>query len=316
LLLRWVKFTLPLPGHFYITGDKMQDLGTLGISSMGYAINDSGQVAGASRTDSGWEHAFLYSNGQLQDLGTLGGYSSIGIDINANGHVVGTSTPILTIDGGAWHAFLYSNGRMQDLNPTSGDNTGQANAINDSGQIVGVGVAGRGGILYSNGQIQDLGTLGGYGSIGSDINNSGQVTGLADMANVDYHVFHAFLYSNGQMQDLGTLGGVNSEGMAINASGQVVGTSETASGSELAFLYTDGQMLDLNTLVAADLGWTLTDATGINDNGLIVANGYNQVLNISHALLLNPTTSPVPVPAALELFGSALAGWLLFGRRR
>ena len=50
------------------------DLGTLGgDSSDGYAINDSGQVAGFSDTSADEFHAFLYSDGVMQDLGTLGG---------------------------------------------------------------------------------------------------------------------------------------------------------------------------------------------------------------------------------------------------
>jgi hypothetical protein len=93
-----------------------------------------------------------------------------------------------------------------------------------------------------------------------------------------------------------------------------------ASGIEVPFLYSDGKMLDLNTLIAAGSDWTITNASDINDNGQIVADGFNPVLQITRALLLNPTTTPippsVPVPAALWLFGSALAGWVLLGRRQ
>ena len=54
----------------------MADLGTLGgLESFAYRINDSGQVVGVADTSSGVEHAFLYSNGTMNDLGMLPGGS-------------------------------------------------------------------------------------------------------------------------------------------------------------------------------------------------------------------------------------------------
>lgn len=105
--------------------------------SYGYAINDNGQITGASNIG----HAFLYSNGSMTDLGTLGGGagSSVGNDINASGQVVGYSGS---------HAFLYSGGTMYDLNRlvSSGLRPNvvlhTASAINDSGWIVAHGTDG------------------------------------------------------------------------------------------------------------------------------------------------------------------------------
>jgi probable HAF family extracellular repeat protein len=70
----------------------MADLGTLGGSlSVALGINDSGQVAGWSDTDS-VEHAFLWTeSGGMKDLGTLGGGFSGAIGINNSGQVVGES---------------------------------------------------------------------------------------------------------------------------------------------------------------------------------------------------------------------------------
>jgi hypothetical protein len=42
-------------------------------------------------------------------------------------------------------------------------------------------------------------------------------------------------------------------------------------------------MIDLNNFVPAGSGWVLNDATGINECGVIVANGAN-----GHAYLLTP----------------------------
>ena len=52
--------------------------------------------------------AFLYSDGQVQDLGTLGGTQSVARSINDADQVVGEAN---TDGDAATHAFLYSDGR-------------------------------------------------------------------------------------------------------------------------------------------------------------------------------------------------------------
>src|SRR4051794_30777895 len=59
------------------------DLGTLGgTSSSAGAMNSSGQVVGQSSTAAGYNHAFLWQNGTMTDLETLGGLRSGAADIN------------------------------------------------------------------------------------------------------------------------------------------------------------------------------------------------------------------------------------------
>ena len=63
------------------------------------------------------DHAFLYSNGTMADLGTLpGGSVSAAHGINASGQVVGYADT----SSGYAHAFLYSNGTMTDLGTLPG----------------------------------------------------------------------------------------------------------------------------------------------------------------------------------------------------
>jgi probable HAF family extracellular repeat protein len=128
----------------------MKDLGTLGsVWSYAYGINDLGYVVGSSliRTSRNY-HAFLYSNGSMQDLGTLesdGGYDSQASGINNSGHVVGYSWIRIRDKPDEYaHSFIYSNGSMRDLNnlinPASGWRNTSALAINNAGQIVGEGI--------------------------------------------------------------------------------------------------------------------------------------------------------------------------------
>src|SRR5258708_9416636 len=71
------------------------DLGTLpgGGYSVARSVNATGEVTGAAgKSNSNLSSVFLYSNGSMTNLGTLGGPSSIGNGINASGEIAGYST--------------------------------------------------------------------------------------------------------------------------------------------------------------------------------------------------------------------------------
>ena len=121
---------------------QMTDLGTLGgANSVAYAVSDTGQIAGASEVDSaGTRHAFLYADGQMRDLAPLPGLTAgAAYALNAGGQVVGTSQT-LTLK----RATLWQSGQPTDLNtllpPNSGWTLSEARAINDHGQIAGLGL--------------------------------------------------------------------------------------------------------------------------------------------------------------------------------
>jgi probable HAF family extracellular repeat protein len=103
-------------------------------------INDTGDVVGASAAPTGFLHAFVWSGGAMQDLGTLGGSSSSAYGINSSGKIVGYS---YIPESENSHAFLWMAGGLLDLNsllPTdSGWELNAAYAINDNGQIAGMG---------------------------------------------------------------------------------------------------------------------------------------------------------------------------------
>ncbi len=74
----------------------------------------------------------------------------------------------------------------------------------------------------------------------------------------------------------------------------VIGKSDTSNMREHAFVYRNGVMTDLNNLVDPALGWELTFASGINDNGWIVGKGINPEGGI-RALLLIPTPQKIAI---------------------
>ncbi len=107
------------------------------------AVNNAGQIVGTIRYAGGApipqpNPSFLVSGGTASNLGTLGGLNASAYAINNNGIVVGDST----LADGSQHAFIYRNGQITDLNgliATSGWVLTSARAINDRGQIAGVG---------------------------------------------------------------------------------------------------------------------------------------------------------------------------------
>ena len=91
-------------------------------------INQSGQVVGVANNNS----SFLYEEGRIRDLGSLGGATTLARDLNDAGDIVGTAR---RADGNE-RAFVYRDGVISEL-PTLGGNHNWALAINELGHIVG-----------------------------------------------------------------------------------------------------------------------------------------------------------------------------------
>ncbi len=281
------------------------DLGSLatGGLSTAQAINATGQVVGFTENQGTFERAFLYTDGVgMVNLGVLPGDAlSFAFGINNAGVVVGS----WLLSPGFDRAFRYTTtGGMTGLGMPPGTTFSRATAINDAGEVVVLaGVIGSPSRTFrytDAGGYQDIGTLGGMVTTGEAINASGEVIGASTNSVGQNRAFRHTVA--GGMQDLGTLPGfTDSFAFGINGVGDIVGAVEV--GTDLrAVLYRDGLgIVDLNTLIGSGSGWTLLEATAINDFGQIA--GFGDFNGGRQAFLL----TPIPEPSALHLVTACAA---------
>ena len=264
-----------------------------GTESLSVYVNDSGQVIGIS--DNGVPdtnsffffptgtqiRTFLWENGTMRDIGTLGGASAVP-GVNCSGQqrnvLVGASflndTPNASTGAPTVEPFLWKDGVMTDLGSLGGT-IGFAQCPNYREQIIGSSNLSGDVIfhafLWENGTMLDLGTLGGPNSEAIWLNDAGLIVGSADLPGENLH--DAVVWKDGKIIDLGTLHGEPcSRGRGLNARGQVVGGSSDCHNFLHAFIWEEGgPMLDLNELIAPGSGWQLTNAFNINDRGEILA---------------------------------------------
>jgi probable HAF family extracellular repeat protein len=306
-------------------------LGTLGDPTLNSAVawpnrNDHGVVVGISETNElqpngeNWScylavffvgdghvcRGFVWSDGIMLPLPTLGGDNGFATGVNNRGQIVGwaennthdptcneftNTNQVLQFEAVMW-VRDGDHYEAAALPPYPGDLDGAATAINQTGAVVGISgicdAAVGGGtaehmVIWRDGEIlMSLPTLGGtYWNTPMDINNRDDVAGFSDLPGdgptpVQAN-FHAFFWSarpyacNGKTVtgtcDLGTLDPEGvSEALGVNDLDQVVGVSFPIGH---AFLWQNGTMTDLNQLVVPGTTLVLTDAQDINDRGEI-----------------------------------------------
>jgi probable HAF family extracellular repeat protein len=230
----------------------MRDLGTLGgPDAWAFFVNERGQVAGESYTNSipnssnGFcspnvptQDPFIWDNGRMIDLGTLGGTCGLVNALNNQGQVVGVSNLAGDV---TLHPFFWDHGVLRDLG-TLGGNNGQATWINDAGDVVGeadlLGSQTHDAFLWKHGVMTDLGNLG-QTSFAYANNSEGQVVGHSL---INDGTFRAFLWEDrGPMIDLNTLiapgsGLTLTDAIYINNRGEIAGNGVLANGDQHAFL--------------------------------------------------------------------------------
>jgi probable HAF family extracellular repeat protein len=268
------------------------DLGTLGGTfSLAGGLNNRGAVVGES-TLSGDTivRGFLWENGSMTDLGTLGGQNSVAAwpfsDSNQIGGASETSTPDPNGEDFCGFGtdltclpFLWQKGVMTAL-PTLGGTNGTANEVNNWGLVVGAAettmvdntcpppkVLRFKPVFWYNGKAYELPTLEGD-TVGGAlvVNDLGLMAGATHTCAV--HAAHPVLWEYGKIVKLGSLGGTTGVPGGINNWGQVVGWSNLPGDTTThAYLWQKRTgMIDLGTLPDDFSSWSY----GINDLGQIV----------------------------------------------
>ena len=332
----WADGYSTLPGEtithaFVWQNGVMTDIGTPGLNSLAaYPFNDVGEVAILGEVSTpdpltppedfcgfGTHRGcppFVWKDGILTQLPTLGGNNGHASQVNDLGDVAGVAENTISdptcIPQNCLESIcrsqklktkpvLWQDGQIQELPTLHDDPDGNGLVINDNGDVAGtsgqcIGSANEAlhAVLWQNGTAIDLGNLRGTTNNHPQyINNLDQVVGYSNLPGDQTN--HAFFW-NGVMLDLGTLpGDFSSGGEAINDAGLVGGFSCHRKGTCRAFLWQNGVMTDLNTLLAPGSGLFLVDVNSINSAGELVGDAIELRTQEQHAYLAIPVQAEV-----------------------
>jgi probable HAF family extracellular repeat protein len=294
------------------------DLGTLGGPNSwmnGFAgINERGDAVGLAETDVPDPNnedicgfgthltcsAFLWKDGRMKALPTLGGNNGQASAINDSRQIAGFAETT-TEDSGCppnritLPVLWDKKGNITALPTVGTDPDAQAIGLNQQGEAVGYsGTCTQAihAVLWKNNTAFALPDLGSQASsFAQAINDRDQIVGL--VASSDGKTFVPALWQNGKIKNLGTLGDFAALAEGINNKGQIVGSTKDDQNNWVrAFIYEDGKIIDLNTLFPAHSNLYATMANDINERGEI--SGMATVLSgphkgETHAFLATPT---------------------------
>ena len=239
--------------------------------SFATGINDKSEVVGWAWTSpvtvdsSGYpivvyevQYGFVYSNGQVRRLPTLGGHMSLASAINNSGDVAGgasdASTPTVPFySAETQHAVIFHGDQIIDISPP-----------------------------------------GAVASTAKLINNKGQAAVIAQPKADSYLWTEGYFYDGAELSPIpklpGTVGPFTL--IAMNDSGELIGTQQTADGLDHPFYYFNGRSYDLNQILEnAPDGIILSYATTIDNAGRILASARrvgDPTMNAIGMFLLTP----------------------------
>jgi probable HAF family extracellular repeat protein len=299
------------------------DLGTLGgkNSWTNYGgINDLGEAVGLAETsvpDPDGEdfctmgtkltcRGFLWRDGHMIALPTLGGNNAQASAINNREQIVGISETTVQDSGCSpskpgkiISPVFWEKGEARALPTVAGDPDGFVQGMNNQGQAVGSSGTCTNlsihAVLWTNGTAFQLPDVGRNGNAAYAINDHGQAVGY--VTSPDGTTILASIWQNGGVTTIPTLpedGAAFATG--INNRGQVVGSTFNSMGWSHGFIAQDGVMIDLNTLIPADSNLFIDAASNINERGQIsgmalVMSGPDE--GKIHAILLTPSNDRI-----------------------
>jgi probable HAF family extracellular repeat protein len=313
----WIPVTMIVLGSFSNVfaqkSYKITDLGlnhstdnfsmVMGLNNQGWTENMDGVVnppIKSTSTTVASGRAVIGIYGRNVDLGTLGGDNSrthYG-GIYDRGEAVGMAETSVPDPNGedmcafgtkkTCRGFLWRHGQITAL-PTLGGNNGQAAAINNRGQIVGISettVPDSGcppikqpgttilPVMWEKGEIRALPTLPGEpDGFVQGLNDQGQAVGATGTCTS--FAIHAVLWENDHAFQLADLGHTGSDAYAINDYGQAVGYVSTTDGSTIvASLWQNGAHGAVTNLGILP-GDGAAFATGINNRTQVVGSTFN-----------------------------------------
>jgi len=283
-------------------------------------INDRGEAVGLSETsvpDPDGEDfcgfgtkrtclPFLWRDGHMMALPTLGGNNGQASAINNRGQIVGISETTVpdsgcpaSKPGKIISPVFWEKGEVRSLPTLAGDPDGFVQGINNRGQAVGssgtcTNIATHA-VLWDNDVAVPLSDLGHDGSDAYAINDRGQIVGY--VSSHDGSTIFAAIWQNDGVTIIPTLPEDSAAfATGINNRGQVVGSTFNSMGWSHGFISQDGVMTNLNKLIREDSNLLIIAASNINDRGQI--SGMAKVMNGPdkdkvHAILLTPVNERI-----------------------
>lgn len=253
-------------GYVFTLLESLMPLPYVGVS-VGFSINNSGQVAGISYPFQGGPRSVVWNGKYLTVLDSLSELGEGALAINDAGHVAGWG---FSSQGGSAFAAKWIDGAPIELDRIAAGQGATAYAINATGQVVGVsdsearpdGKSGGLPVIWNGTtatalRAPDAPYGGTYG-----INDAGQVVG--NVYNIGDKYLRAAVWNGLVPTLLDSLGGT-SIAFAINNSTQIVGASYTVENIQRAVIWNGTSVTALDSPSVGN-----SYATSINSAGQIV----------------------------------------------
>jgi len=292
----------------------LEDLGDLNDRiTVGFDVNASGVVVGGSEEAAfglgpGPDEAFVYRNGVMETLPTLGGPGGFARRINNSGWITGFSDAA----DGTTHPVVWrpdGNGGYEVIDlGTLGGTFGWGNTITEDGKVVGLnetpGGAVRAWYWSGSGPVTLLPSLTeGGANYAVDLNARGLIVGNGTDAAGFYH---ATIWRNGLIHDINHRfpGMAYSFATGINAEGWMAVDAFTGDFTAHGFAAKGDRVVDLNAVAGSsgadvfdisDQGWVAGTAVveGVNNAAVWLLHGGG-ALRADHVKVDAPTVTVSP----------------------